>query len=616
MKQFLRTHLPLFRFLILLLPSLGGAGAGPLYAQKLGQALVDSLEQQLGKKNLSDSNRVDIMTSLCYQYREIAPNKGIEYGLKAEKLAQRINYYYKIGEIYLCLSSCFNFYNDNFKAYEYSLEAVKYNLKYNNNNVLLISEINSYYDNPNNTKEHLKVLYDSILLKLNICTDAVWYIRTIGSLGNSYKEIGEFTKSDSLINIALAEARKLNKKFEIFINLARIASTFYHKKEYDTAIVLLRSVDSFLVSIGDQRILSEMESVLAKCYFESYKLNRAPLKLTEAKKHIAISNVIARKIGYVVHELYIYSTWKDIAKEEGNMDSAFFYLQQYVAIYDSLYGQNARSRFEKIAISQRDEIAAKELRIKDVELQKQKAIIFSSIALTLLFSVSSVMIFRNYRKLSLEKQRSEALLLNILPFEVAEELKNKGTADAKHFDNVTVLFTDFVNFTQVSERMSPVLLVGELDTCFKAFDDIISKYSVEKIKTIGDAYLAVCGLPAADPEHAENAVRAAIEINAFIQDRIAKLGDSTFDIRIGIHSGSVVAGIVGAKKFAYDIWGDTVNTAARMEQNSKPGKINISATTYELVKDKFTCEYRGEIEAKGKGQLKMYYVVSRSFSEG
>jgi adenylate cyclase len=207
-----------------------------------------------------------------------------------------------------------------------------------------------------------------------------------------------------------------------------------------------------------------------------------------------------------------------------------------------------------------------------------------------------------------EKQRSDELLLNILPEEVAEELKAKGTTTAKHFDNVTVLFTDFVNFTQAGERMSPQGLVDELHTCFKAFDEITGKYNIEKIKTVGDAYLAVCGLPTADPNHAENIVRAAIEINAFMQDRAAKLGANTFQVRIGVHSGSVVAGIVGVKKFAYDIWGDTVNTAARMEQSSEAGKINISQSTYELVRDKFSCEYRGEIDAKGKGMLKMYYV--------
>jgi len=171
-----------------------------------------------------------------------------------------------------------------------------------------------------------------------------------------------------------------------------------------------------------------------------------------------------------------------------------------------------------------------------------------------------------------------------------------------------VLFTDFVRFTQVSERLSPKELVNELHVCFKAFDGIIGKYNIEKIKTIGDAYLAVCGLPKADPKHAENIVNAAKEIQAFMKERHAQLGDNTFQIRLGVHSGSVVAGIVGVKKFAYDIWGDTVNTAARMEQNSEAGKINISHTTYELIKDKFTCEYRGEIEAKNKGALKMYFV--------
>jgi class 3 adenylate cyclase len=131
---------------------------------------------------------------------------------------------------------------------------------------------------------------------------------------------------------------------------------------------------------------------------------------------------------------------------------------------------------------------------------------------------------------------------------------------------------------------------------------------IEKIKTIGDAYLAVSGLPLADACHAENTVKAALDILAFMKARQQVLGDQTFEIRIGIHSGDVVAGIVGVKKFAYDIWGDTVNTAARMEQKSEPGKINISQTTYELVKDKFTCTYRGEIEAKNKGMMKMYFV--------
>jgi class 3 adenylate cyclase len=207
-----------------------------------------------------------------------------------------------------------------------------------------------------------------------------------------------------------------------------------------------------------------------------------------------------------------------------------------------------------------------------------------------------------------EKKKSDDLLLNILPAEVADELKDKGTANARQFDDVTILFTDFVNFTEAGERMTPQMLVGELHTCFKAFDEITGKYNIEKIKTIGDAYLAVAGLPKGDPKHAKNVVLAAIDITAYMDHRYVTLGDKTFKVRIGVHSGNVVAGIVGVKKFAYDIWGDTVNTAARMEQNSEPGRINISQTTYDLVKDDFICTYRGEIDAKGKGQLRMYFV--------
>lgn len=217
---------------------------------------------------------------------------------------------------------------------------------------------------------------------------------------------------------------------------------------------------------------------------------------------------------------------------------------------------------------------------------------------------------KQHEELKAEKKKSDDLLRNILPEEVAEELKEKGSSDARYFDMVTVLFTDFVDFTKAGEKMTPQELVSELDTCFKVFDDIIALYDIEKIKTIGDAYLAVSGLPVASENHAINVVRAAIDILRFMKERKARLGDRTFDIRIGVHSGPVVAGIVGVKKFAYDIWGDTVNTAARMEQNSEAGKINISETTYDIVKEQFNFTYRGEIDAKNKGMMRMYFVDS------
>ena len=215
--------------------------------------------------------------------------------------------------------------------------------------------------------------------------------------------------------------------------------------------------------------------------------------------------------------------------------------------------------------------------------------------------------------ISKEKDRSENLLLNILPAEIAEELKIKGKADARDFDKVSILFTDFQSFTEASAKLSAQDLVSEINVCFEVFDGIMGKYGIEKIKTIGDAYMAAGGLPIPSEDSVKNTVLAALEMQTFISKRNVEmdtLGKHSFQMRAGIHTGSVVAGIVGVKKFQYDIWGDTVNTANRMESNGQVGKVNISQYTYELLKDspQFTFESRGKIEAKGKGEIEMYFV--------
>jgi predicted ATPase/class 3 adenylate cyclase len=211
-------------------------------------------------------------------------------------------------------------------------------------------------------------------------------------------------------------------------------------------------------------------------------------------------------------------------------------------------------------------------------------------------------------ELAREKQKSDDLLYNILPVETALELKEKGFAEARHFDKVSVLFTDIKGFTSISQALSPAELVAELNECFKAFDEIMEKYGIEKIKTIGDSYMAAGGLPVPNSTHAVNIVKAALEIRNFIAGRRKQRGNLGFEMRIGVHTGPVVAGIVGTKKFQYDIWGDTVNLASRMESSGTPGKVNISQATFDLVKDHFHCEYRGELDAKGKGLVKMYFA--------
>jgi class 3 adenylate cyclase/ligand-binding sensor domain-containing protein len=215
------------------------------------------------------------------------------------------------------------------------------------------------------------------------------------------------------------------------------------------------------------------------------------------------------------------------------------------------------------------------------------------------------------REIEGQKGRIEDLLLNILPKEISEELKDKGKATARRHEQVTVLFTDMKGFTQAAERMTPEELVNELDQCFIKFDEIVGRYRIEKIKTIGDSYMCAAGVPARDAHHAAACVLAALEVRDLMEqwrkDRLEK-GGTPWALRIGLHSGPVVAGVVGRRKFAYDIWGDTVNTASRLESSGAPGEVNISEATYQLVKDRFICESRGEVAAKNKGSIAMYFV--------
>jgi len=206
-----------------------------------------------------------------------------------------------------------------------------------------------------------------------------------------------------------------------------------------------------------------------------------------------------------------------------------------------------------------------------------------------------------------EKRKSDELLLNILPKQVADELKSLGKATTKIVENVSILFTDFKDFTSMASTISPVTLVEELNEIFSHFDDIIEMFQMEKIETIGDAYFAACGVPEANKDHAFNCIEAAKQMFRYLEER-NKREEIQWKMRAGIHSGPVVAGVVGKKKYAYDLFGDTVNTANRMESNGAVGRINISDATYELVKEKYNCVPRGEINVKGKGHLKMYFI--------
>jgi adenylate cyclase len=312
----------------------------------------------------------------------------------------------------------------------------------------------------------------------------------------------------------------------------------------------------------------------------------------------------------------------------GDCDKKSYYFNRYIEVKDSIFNIESKKILEDVNAQYETEKKENQILLlsKNKELDET---IKNALAAAVAFTIIIVLVvFRSYKQkqkanvllttqneiIESERKKSDALLLNILPVETAEELKEKGFAEARTFESVTVMFTDFKDFTKVAESLDAKSLVKEIDYVFRKFDEIITYYNIEKIKTIGDAYMAAAGLPIENSTHAADMVNAALEILETIEkiktDR-KNNGLPFFEIRIGIHTGPVVAGIVGTKKFAYDIWGDAVNVASRMESSGEAGKINISGSTFELVKDKFVCVYRGKVTAKNKGEIDMYFVESK-----
>lgn len=374
-----------------------------------------------------------------------------------------------------------------------------------------------------------------------------------------------------------------------------------------------------------ERRLQRQQELLEKIMKANQKRIEQELKAQQQRayattrgnqKHVDIEQLLARENAEIERTIVekrekIDALDSDAAKEE-------LLLAQYQSKYDSL--THLRT-LDSINLAQ-----------QELEIQKQEAILsrqkarrsfyvlaIGSILLLAAFLLigflqqkrSNKLLTQKNQEIQKEQERSEQLLLNILPAEVAAELKENGHAQAHKYDSVSVLFTDFQDFSKIVENLPPEMLVSELDYCFKAFDNIISKYKLEKIKTIGDAYMCAGGLPSPTREHANRTIRAALDMQSFLNqwkvEKMAK-GEHHFEARIGIHTGPIVAGVVGVKKFAYDIWGNTVNIASRMESGSEAGKINISGNTYKLVRDSFRCRYRGKMNTKNTGEIEMYFV--------
>ncbi len=332
----------------------------------------------------------------------------------------------------------------------------------------------------------------------------------------------------------------------------------------------------------------------------------------EAEEYLKRAIAMCDSLGITDKSYFFESCISQLYDTTGRPELAFEHYKKAMVLKDTLFnvdkGKQITRKEMNYDFDKKEAAAQAEQEKKNIRQTIIRNAITVGLAGALIFLI---VVYRQRNKIKLGKKRSDELLLNILPEEVAEELKEKGSAEAKSFDEVTVMFTDFKGFTTIAEKLSAKELVAEIDYCFKGFDNIINKYGIEKIKTIGDSYMAASGLPIANKTHAKDMVSAALEIVKFMEEhkqQRAKEGKPVFEIRIGINSGHVVAGIVGVKKFAYDIWGDTVNLASRMESSGEPGKVNISGSTYELVKNDFACTHRGKIQAKNKGEVDMYFV--------
>lgn len=540
----------------------------PKEAERAGQALMEDAENLNSRPDIGNANRV---LGEAYEFMNNYP-QALKYDLAALGIYKELNLYRLQIKVMLRIANIYDLTGDLASEKQYVSDAMA---------------TCSQHKDLKNVDMALPEILD--------------YLATV------YKKENRYDTAIKLYRDAIEMARKYNQLDEATNLLCNLAIALKSNKQYDESLATYNQVIALTDTVNDWYDYSIILDNMSILFY-----HMGDLKRSEGYGLRAIALLKQNNLD-VLRD--VYDNLKNVYQQEKRYPEALEYYGKWSTVKDSILNRDKATELTLWQTKYNSEAKDKEIAAQKKQLAYNLRINLALTACVTLLLLLGIIIYRSYNAqkisntlLSKEKKRSEDLLLNILPGEVAEELKDKGFANAKYFDNVTVVFTDFVNFTKASERMGPQQLIDELHYYFKGFDEIIDKYNIEKIKTIGDSYLAVSGLPVPDNRHAESIVRAAIEINNFVAKRKQEVGDATFEMRIGIHSGSVVASIVGVKKFSYDIWGDTVNTAARMEQNSEPGKINISETTYALVKDIFNCTYRGEIEAKNKGFMKMYFI--------
>lgn len=451
------------------------------------------------------------------------------------------------------------------------------------------------------------------------------------SVQTTLSEMSDVDKIDEFIRLAKAN-RKSNRKSAIqYAEQGGALATKLgkYRKAYDAYYLLGQIQQDKANILQPKAAISAFELAAKSAELNGYKtgLMAAYKKLAEEYAHLNNS-----KTSLMYYEKYSDLEENKIELRAQKLSESLVETQKHVEQKDNQISTLEVEKTETLnlldSVSKEKLVAQLENERMQVvladERNKRNVLLGGVIVIALVLGFLLFAFFQNKKSTSrlaaknvlieIERSKSDELLLNILPKPVANELKEHGKTTPQHFEEVTVLFTDIQSFTKISEKLSPIELVNEIDFCFRGFDRIISKYDIEKIKTIGDAYMCASGLPVANGHHCNEILDAALEIRDFVKklaEKRRKENRPSFEMRIGVHTGPLVAGVVGSTKFVYDVWGDTVNTAARMEQNGEAGKVNVSAEVHKRAKDDFEFTYRGKLEAKNKGALDMYFLGDR-----
>ncbi len=506
---------------------------------------------------------------------------------------------------------------DDEKGLGYSLRSLKISEELGDKLRILsaLNTVGSIYYNKIATRD--KAL-DYLLRALPLC-EAIGDNEALGTIseniGEIYLEKNDYSKALNYFNQSI---KALGKNANSAYAYNGIGKVYLKQGNFNKALVFHNKALSISEELNSKTNMVRSLQSIADLYMEQQKF-------ATALPYYKQASVIADEIKANPSLKDIYRGMSDAYAKIADYKNAFIYKAKYADIKDTLYNTETDKKlgslqFEFDLEKKQGEITllTKDKALTSLELKRQRYVTIGSMIGIVMVAFIALLIYRNFRAkvktnkiLDKQKGQIEDLLLNILPSEVANELQEKGHSESKYFESVSVMFTDFKGFTMMADKMTPQHLVAELNESFMAFDEIIGRNNLEKIKTIGDSYMCAGGIPTLDENHIDNMVKASLEINEFIVGynikRIQK-GLEPWALRIGIHIGPVVAGVVGKKKYAYDIWGSTVNIASRMESSGMPGKVNISSSFYDMIKDRYRCTYRGKINAKNVGDIDMYFL--------